>query len=118
MGLRTGSWKTVTIAKDANPAVSAETDLGSEFRSVQVYAPALNSATITVESSRLTGDTAVQGYVFDSDAAGDYVNTTTARTTAGMDVFKDICARYVTILLGATQTTALRTLYVRGIDPI
>jgi len=118
MGLRTGSWKTVTIAKDANPAVSSEQDLGSEFRSVQVFAPALDSATITVKPSRLTGDTAVQGYTFDADATGDYVNTITARATAGMNIFKDICARFVTILLGATQTTAARTIYIRGIDPI
>jgi len=118
MGLRLGSWRTVTIAKDANPAVSAETDLGAEFRSVQVYAPALDSASITVKPSRLTADTAVQAYTFDDDDTGDFVKTTTARTTAGMNVFKDICARFVTILLGATQTTLARTLYVRGVDPI
>lgn len=118
MGLRTGSWKTVTIAKDANPAVSAETDLGAEFRSVQVYNPALNDAAITIKPSRLTADTAVQGYTLNGAATGDFVNTTTARTTAGMNVFKDICARFVTILLDAVQTTAARTLYVRGVDPI
>jgi len=118
MGLRVGSWKTVTIAKDANPAVSAETDLGAEFRSVQVYAPAIDNATITVKPSRLTADTAVQGYTFNDAATGDFVNTTTARTTAGMNVFKDICARFVTVLLGATQTTLARTLYIRGVDPI
>ena len=118
MGLRIGSWKTITVAKDADPAVSAETDLGAEFRSVQVYAPALDSAAITIKPSRLTTETAVQGYTFDADATGDYVNTTTARTTAGMNVFKDICARFVTILLDAVQTTVGRTFYVRGIDPI
>ena len=118
MGLRTGSWKTVIIAMGASPAVSAEIDLVGEFRHIQVYNPALDSATITVEPSRNTGDTAVQAYTFNSGATGDFVNTTTARATAGMNVFKDICARFITLLLSATQTTAARTLYVRGIDPI
>lgn len=118
MGLRLGSWKTVTVTKDADPAVSAETDLGEVFRNVQVYNPELDNATITIKLSRLTGDTAVQAYTFDADATGDFVNTTTARTTAGMNVFKDICARFVTIVLGAVQTTATRTFYIRGIDPV
>ena len=118
MGLRIGAWKTITITKDASPAVSAETDLGGVFRNVQVYTPAINSAALTVKVSRETGDTAVQTYMWDTDATGNYVHTTTARTTAGMEVFKDICARFVTIVAGASQTSALRTFYVRGIDPL
>lgn len=114
MGLRLGSWKTVTILIAGT--TSSETDLGENFRNVQVYNPALDSATITIKSSRLTGETAVQGYTFDTDASGDYVNNTTARATAGMNVFKDICARFVTIVLGAAQTSAARTFYIRGID--
>lgn len=118
MGLRIGPWKTITITKDANPAVSAETDLGSVFRNVQVYTPAIDSAALTVKVSRETGDTAVQTYMWDTDATGNYVHTTTARATAGMEVFKDICARFITLLLDATQTTATVTFYVRGVDPI
>ena len=118
MGLRLGSWKTVTIAKDADPAVSAEVDLGGVFRNVQVYSPALDSAALTVEVGRLTADTAVQAYTMDGNATGDFVNTNTARATAGMNVFKDICARFVTLLLDAVQTTAARTFYIRGIDPL
>ena len=118
MGLRLGSWKTVTIAKDADPAVSSETDLGEVFRNVQVYSPALDSAALTVKVSRLTTETAVQTYFWDTDATGNYVHTTTARATAGMEVFKDICARYITLLLDAVQTTAARTFYVRGIDSL
>jgi len=118
MGLRLGSWKTVTITKNDDPAVSTETDLGGVFRNVQVYSPAIDSATLTVKPSRLTADTAVQAYTMDGNATGDFVNTTTARTTAGMNVFKDICARFVTLLLNAEQTTATVTFYVRGIDPL
>ena len=118
MGLRLGSWKTVTVTKDASPAVSSETDLGAVFRNVQVYTPAIDSAALTVKVSRLTTETAVQVYAFDADATGGFVHTTTARATAGMEVFKDICARYVTLLLDATQTTATVTFYVRGIDPL
>ncbi len=116
MGLRLGAWKTVTVAKDGT--TSSETDLEGEFRNVQVYNPALDSASITIKPSRLTSETAVQAYTFDDDATGDFVKTTTARTGAGMNVFKDICARFVTIVLGAAQTSALRTFYIRGIDPL
>ena len=118
MGLRIGSWKTVTITKDDDPAVSTETDLGGVFRNVQVYTPAIDSAALTVKVSRESADTAVQTYMWDTDATGNYVHTTTARATAGMEVFKDICARYVTLLLDAAQTTATVTFYVRGIDPL
>lgn len=96
-----GVWKEVAIA--LNGTTSTEIDLGDEFKDVQVYNPTLDSATITVKSSRNTGETAVQAYTFDGDATGDFVNTTAARTTAGMNVFKDICARFVTVVLGAAQ---------------
>lgn len=109
-----GDWQTVTIAKDGT--TSSETDLEGEFRDVQVYNPAMDSATITIQPVRTTGGTAVQAYTFDADATGDFVNTTTARATAGMNVFKDICARYVKVVLGAAQTTEAETFYIRGID--
>ena len=118
MGLRTGAWITVTIAKDANPAVSAEADLKAEFRNVQVYSPALDSAALTVKPSRLTTETAVQAHTLSGAATGDFANTSTAKTAAAMNVFKDICARFVTLLLDATQTTDTRTFYIRGIDPV
>ena len=116
MGLRLGSWKTVTIAKDGT--ASSETDLGGVFRNVQVYSPALDSATLTVKASRLTTETAVQAHTFSHAATGDYANTSAAKTAAAMNVFKDICARYVTLVLSAAQTTAARTFYIRGIDPL
>ena len=114
MGLRLGSWKTVTIAKDGT--ASSETDLGDVFRNVQVYSPAIDNATLTVKVSRLTTETAVQAYTMDDDATGDFANTSTTKTTAAMNVFKDICARYITLVLSAAQSTAARTFYVRGID--
>ena len=115
MGLGIGRWITVTVA--LNGTTSSEADLGTEFEHVQVYNPAIDSATITVKPSRESGDTAVQAYTFDADATGDYVKTTTARATAGINVFKDICARFVTLVLGASQTAA-RTFYIRGVHPI
>jgi hypothetical protein len=108
-----GTWQEVTIA--LNGSTSSEINLGAEFRHVQCYNPALDSATITIKPGRNRGDTAVQAYTFDADATGDYVNTTTARATAGMNVFKDICAKYVTVVLGANQTSLARTLWIRGI---
>jgi len=109
-----GEWVTVTVAQTGT--TSSEANLGKEFRAVQVYNPALDSATITIKPSRNTGDTAVQAYTMDQDATGDFVNTTTARTGAGMNIFRDIYAQYVTIVCGAAQNTALRTFYIRGIN--
>ena len=116
MGLRLGSWKTITVAKDGT--ASSETDLGGTFRNVQVYTPTIDSATLTVKTSRLTTETAVQVYTMDDNATGDFVNTNTARTTAGVNIFKNICGRYITLVLSAAQTTAARTFYARGIDPL
>lgn len=116
MTVKTSTWKTVTVAKDGT--TSSETDLGAEFRNVQVYSPALDSATLTVKPSRNHGDTAVQAYTFDADATGDFANTSAAKDTAAMNVFRDICARYVTLVLSASQATAERTFYIRGIDPL
>ena len=118
MGLRLGSWKTVTIAKNADPAVSSETDLGAVFRNVQVYSPAIDNATLTVKVSRLTTETAVQAHTLSGAATGDHVNTSTTKTAAAMNVFKDICARFVTLLLSNKQTTLTRTFYIRGVDPL
>ena len=114
MANRYGPWQTVTIADEGT--ASSEVNLGAEFRNVQLYNPTLDNATLTIKPSRVTGDTAVQAYTLDGNATGDYVNTTTARTTAGMNVFKDICAQYVTVVAGATQTNGPRTLYARGLD--
>lgn len=110
---RLGAWKTVAIAQSGT--ASSETDLGAEFRAVQVYNPALDSATITIKPDRTAGGTAVQAYTMGANATGDYANTTTARTGAGMNVFDNIYAQYVTILVGAAQNTAARTFYIRGI---
>jgi len=114
--MKVGMWKTVTIAK--NGTTSSETDLGAEFQQVQVYNPALDSATITIQVARSSGGTFVAPYSFDADATGDFANATTAKTGAGMNVFKDICARYVKVVVGAAQTSAARTFYIRGINSI
>jgi hypothetical protein len=114
--VKTGRWEEVTIA--LNGTTSSEINLGLEFRDVQVYSPAIDSATITIKSSRKSGETAVNQYRMTNGAASDYVDTTTARTAAGAEIFKDVCAQFITIVLGAAQTTLARTLYVRGIDPL
>lgn len=113
---RTGRWIEVAIAQ--NGTASSEADLGGAFRDVQVYSPAIDNATLTVKSSRNTGETAVQAHTMDRDATGDFANTTTAKTAAAMNIFRDIFAQYVTLVLGAAQSTADRTFYIRGIDPL
>jgi hypothetical protein len=109
-----GKWVTVTVAKDGT--TSSEADLGEEFEAVQVYAPAVDSATITLKPSRKTGETAIQANTLDGNATGHFANTSTAGTAAGMYVFHNICAQFVTLVLSAAQTTAARTFYIRGIN--
>jgi hypothetical protein len=116
MGLRLGSWKTITIAQSGTE--SSETDLGAIFRNVLVYSPALDSATLTVKVSRVTADTAVQVHTFKVSATGDVAKTTTAKTAAAVNVFDNICGQFITLVVGASQTSAARTFYARGIDPL
>ena len=112
---RTGSWVAAVLPDES--ATTPEVDLGGEFEKVQVYSPAIDSATLTVKVARNKGDTAVQVHAMDDDATGDFVHTTTAKTAAAMNIFT-ICARYITLVTGANQTTAAVTFYVRGIDPL
>ncbi len=114
--IKTGPWISVTIAQNGDS--SDEIDLGTDFRDVQVYSPELDSATLTVKPSRKSGDTAVQAHMLSGAATGDYANTTTAKTAAAMNIFLLIGARYVTLVLSAAQTTADRTFYIRGINPL
>lgn len=116
MSAKLGPWITVTIAKDGT--TSSEVDLLGEFHDVQVYSPAIDSATLTVKPSRRSGDTAIQAHMMSGAATGDFANTTTAKTAAAMNIFPFICAQFVTLVLGATQTTAARTFYVRGVNPL
>jgi hypothetical protein len=111
-----GDWQTVTVDRDGT--TSDEVDLGGEYRDVQLYNPELDSSTLTIQPTRLTGGTVVQAYSFNADATGDFDKTTTARTTAGMNVFVGVCARYVKVVCGAAQTAAERTFYARGIELI
>lgn len=113
-GKKHGNWVPISVADEGT--ITAEIDLGAEFYSVQVYNPAIDSATMTVKPSRLSGEAAVQAYLI-ADGQ-DKVNTTTARTGAGMNIFDSICARYVTIVFGAAQNGGPYTLYVRGLFPI
>ena len=116
MSYKKSEWIEVTVA--ISGTTSSEVNLGREYRDVQVYSPALDSATLTVKPSRVTGDTAVQAYLVSGSATGDYTNTTTAKTTAAMNVFLLIAAQFVTIVLSAAQTGGARTFYVRGLNPI
>jgi len=116
MGLNMGPWVEVTVAKDGTE--SSEADLRGTFEHVQVYFPVTDSTTISIKSSRVTGEDAVTPYDLKPAATGDHELVTTARATAGVVVFPNVYAQYVTIVLSAAQSTAARTFYIRGIHPI
>jgi len=109
-----GDWISVTIASGGTS--SDQINLGGDYYAVQVYNPAIDSATITVKPTYETGGTVVQAY--NISGGSDAVNTTTARATAGMNLFNEICAQYIKIVVGAAQTSGAVTFKVRGIFPL
>ncbi|MBA7486817.1 hypothetical protein ES707_22378 [subsurface metagenome] len=109
-----GPWQIVTVAKDGD--TSDEANLQGEFKDVQVYNPELDEATITIQPARDSGGDVVPAYTFDVNTTGDFTNTTAPRATAGMNVFKNIYAQYVKVVLSIAQAGGARTFNVRGID--
>lgn len=116
MGKEFSQWKTVTIAQ--GEAISAEVDLKGEFEDVQVYNPAMDDASITVKPVRATGGDEVVAYLFNAGETGDFENITEDRETPGMNVFKNICARFVKVVLSEDQAGGERVFYIRGINSL
>ena len=113
---KASEWKAVEVAQ--NGTTSAECDLGRDYEKCQVYIPALDSATMQLQVARNSGDTPSPVYEFNYATAADFAKTTTARSTQISMVVWNIFGRFVTIVCGASQSTAKRTFYVRGINPL
>ena len=108
------AWKSAVIASGGT--LSAEVDLGKDYKRVLVIAPTIDSATINVKVATASGGTYYSMYILDADATGSFLHATTAGTGAIAVTFDIGGAQYVKILVGAAQSSGAVTFLVRGID--
>lgn len=108
-----GRWRTVTVAQ--NGTTSDAVDLLGAYKKLLVLIPALDSATVNVSVSN-DNSTFFPLNALDDDATGSFLHAHSASTTA-MAVFYEIGGcQFIKIICGASQTSADRTFYVRGVD--
>ena len=106
-------WKSAVIAK--NGTLSAEVDLGRDYKKILVLLPVIDSATISPQISTASGGTFYPVHIVDADATGSFLHATTAGVGSVSVIFNIGGAQFVKFLAGAAQTTAAVTLYVRGV---
>ena len=98
-----GEWQTATIAQSGT--TSSEVDLGDYFSHVQVIIPELDSANISLTVSDASGGT------FQTlDAASFAAGTGQKSTTFVLGGWQ-----YVKVVASAAQSTAARSIKVRGV---
>ena len=98
-----GEWKTVTIAKSGT--VSGAADLGRDYESLNIVIPGIDSANISLQVSK---DNSTFYALGDSD---NYFEAGTGEINTTFNLFG---WQYVKVVASAAQTTAARTIYVRG----
>jgi hypothetical protein len=100
------NWQTVSVTKDASPALSGECDLGNDYEHMCIIIPTIDSANVSLYVSENSGGTfAPLGLSTNVFAAG----TGGVNTTFVLGGY-----RYIKILCSATQVTATRNFRVRG----
>jgi len=109
----TSAWKTAVIASAGT--VSAEVDLGSTFENVMVLIPTIDSATISLSISNVSGGTFFPLHEWnDADADGTVLKATTAGTGGISAVFSGVGAQFLKVVAGAAQNGGARSILVRG----
>lgn len=108
-----GRWKTVTVAQ--NGTTSSAVDLEGAFRDLMVLIPALDSATVNISVSK-DNSTFYPLNALDDDATGSFLHAHSASTTAMAVFFKIGGCQFIKVVCGASQSSADRTFYVRGVD--
>lgn len=99
-----GAWITATIAQNA--ATTGEIDLLTNCDFIDVILPTLDSCTVAVTVSDTPGGTFV--------GLGTSSPTTITTTGGKADTFDVGGWQFIKIITSANQTTALRTIKVRG----
>jgi hypothetical protein len=108
-----GTWKTATV--DSGGTLSDEVDLGATFQSVQVMIPAIDSATVSIQSSPSSGGTFATNKVLGHETTGTVALATTAATGSITVIFDNVYAQFIKVLCGAAQNGGARSFTVRGI---
>jgi len=103
MSISAGAWQAVTVAQ--NGTTSAEVNLGGDCDFVQIIIPTLNSCTVSLQVARDSGGTFYTLGSSQTTGSGTH-NYATVFNLGGYQFIKIVCS--------ATQTTAIRTFYVRG----
>ena len=107
-------WQTATIAK--NGTTSGAVDLGKPFRSLLIYTPTIDSATLTLTTAMTADGTFQTLSVISTNDADDDAITATAGTGAINITVPFFGWQHFKIVAGAAQTTAAVTFYVAGYD--
>lgn len=107
-------WKPAVVAQSS--VLSGEVNLGRAYKDLVVLVPALNSATVSLQIAMTAGGTYYPVQALDADATGHFLHATTAGAAAIAVPFKIGGAQFVKVLCGASQTSAPRTFYVRGVN--
>jgi len=115
--LRTSDWLDVTVEKDDASKLSAATDLGLPYRSVDVLVTNLaTSATVTLHVAKTLDETYYPLYYISLNDGDDDAAITTAGTTAIAVIFPFFGFQYFKICLSAIQTSSDATFKVRGFN--
>lgn len=110
---KVGAWKTVVLTATTT---SAEVDLGYIYQKLLVLIPTLDDAAkTTVHVAMGTGETFIPLYMFDTNAVGDFAQTTDDLDTSKAITYDIGGVRHIKVVCDATQTSV--TFYVRGINP-
>jgi hypothetical protein len=111
-------WLTATI--DKGGTTSNEVDLGVSYKELLVLIPTIDSATTTVHIAKEAGGTYYPLYDFFRLNAADTIQDapliTKAASTSHSVIYKIGGARFIKIVVGASQTTAEVVFYVKGIN--
>ncbi len=99
-----GGWQTVTVAKDGT--VSTPADLGRDYEFLNIILPALDSTTIGLQVSQ-----SIEGTYQTLGIGSNVTAATTGQVTTTLELGG---FQFVKVVCGSAQTTALRTILVRG----
>ena len=107
----TDAWVSAVVAKDGT--TSAEADLGRNCDMVMVYVPTIDNATVAIYAATASGGTFAAVKITNVDGTEEPLLA--GASVGGFFWRVPFGARYLKVVCGATQTTALRTFQVLGL---
>ena len=100
----TSTWLDAVLTFGTDTKVTAEVDLQGSYENLTVIIPTLNSASkVTVHISDASGGTFYPLHMFDTNAVGDFAQSTDDLTTAKAITFKIGGAQYIKVVCEDAQ---------------